>query len=87
MRINLGDEVKDMVTGFKGIAVARHEFLNGCARIGVQPKIKKDGALPDEYTFDEPQLVLIKAKVIPDGKHVTGGPERSMPKAKSDGRR
>ena len=33
--INLGDEVKDRVTGFIGIAVSRTNYLNGCDRIDV----------------------------------------------------
>ena len=37
---NLGDEVKDTITGFKGIVVARTEWLNGCARVTVQPQSK-----------------------------------------------
>lgn len=35
--INLGDEVQDTVTGFQGIAVSRHVYLQGCDRITIQP--------------------------------------------------
>ncbi len=31
--IKLGSEVEDLVTGFKGIAAAETEWLNGCFRI------------------------------------------------------
>ena len=84
MSIMLGDEVKDIVTGFKGIAVCRHSYLNGCDRITVQPKAIK-GDLPDEKSFDEPQLVTTRPKVIPQGKKDTGGPERHKPKGRSLG--
>lgn len=32
MQVNLGDRVKDQVTGFEGIAIARTEWLFGCPR-------------------------------------------------------
>ncbi len=65
--INLGDRVKDMVTGFTGIAVHRYEYLSGCARISVQPPVKETDSeykLPDALVFDEPQLVLVEAGVV-----------------------
>lgn len=73
-RINLGDEVKDGVSRFRGIAVGRYEYLNGCTRIGVQPRVGKDGKHPESCTFDEPQLTLIKAGVVRVGPKDTGGP-------------
>lgn len=36
--IMLGDEVKDIYTGFKGVAMSRTEFINGCVQWGVAPK-------------------------------------------------
>lgn len=38
--IKLGDEVKDVVTGFKGIATSRLEALSGKIEIAVTPKHK-----------------------------------------------
>jgi hypothetical protein len=36
--------VKDTITGYSGIVVARHEYLNGCLRFSLQPdKLDKDG--------------------------------------------
>lgn len=60
--IELGSTVKDVVTGFTGIAVARYEFMYGCTRYCVQPKTKKDkaGSLNTEKNFDEPQLIVLK---------------------------
>ena len=73
--IALGSEVVDIFSGFKGIAVANHTYINGCVRITVQPKVKKDGTLPEEKTFDEPQLKVVKNKKI-SGKNDSGGPEK-----------
>ena len=86
-KITLGDEVKDSVTGFKGVAVCRHSYLNGCDRISVQPKAIKGIELPEELSFDEPQLVITKAKKVPLGSKKTGGPARHMPKPKTTGKR
>ena len=54
--IILGSKVRDVVSGFKGVAVARYQFLHGCTRYCVQPPIDNDGRIPDNQTFDEPQL-------------------------------
>ena len=51
--IQLGDRVKDKVTGFEGIAVARTEWLYGCIRIEVQAKVKTNGEIEDARMFDE----------------------------------
>ena len=79
--VNLGDEVRDSVSGFTGIAVASHEYLHGCRRISVQPKADK-GELPEFKTFDEPQLIVTKPKKVPKGSKKTGGPEKYSPTAK-----
>ena len=87
MTVTLGDEVKDKVSGFKGIAVCRHSYLNGCDRITVQPKSIKGLELPDERSFDEPQLDVTKKKVVKQGRKDTGGPERHMPQSRTSGKR
>jgi len=74
MEIKLGSECIDLVTGFKGIAVARTVWLNGCARVTLQPKMGKDNKVPETVTFDEPQLKLLKAAAVPQGPRTTGGP-------------
>lgn len=77
--INLGDEVKDSITGFTGVVISRHEYLHGCMRLTVQPSTLKDGKPIDCVTFDEPQLQVIKAKKISVGSRDKGGP-RNEPK-------
>ncbi len=73
--IVLGQEYKDPVTGFKGIAVAATTFLHGCRRIGLQPPVDKDGDIRDSQYFDEPQLVSTKKPPLPkDEKRDRGGP-------------
>lgn len=61
--VNLGDRVKDRVTGFKGIVVATTEWLNGCRRVGVQPEKLEEGKPGDLQWFDEPQVDIVAATV------------------------
>lgn len=95
----LGDEVKDIVTGFKGIIITRIQWFNGCIRYNVQnQKLDKDGKMPEPIAFDEHQLELVKqqkvkpprqAEVITEIERPTGGPhkaERSPTKAVTRGK-
>ena len=54
--VELGDRVKDSVTGFAGIATAITEFLLGCRRVQVTPPVDSNGKYEDERWVDEPQL-------------------------------
>lgn len=85
--VECGDRVKEMVSGFVGIAIARHEYLNGCTRLTIQPPVNKDGKLPKDETFDEPQLKVTKRAAVKIGPRDTGGPERYMPKPRTTGKR
>ncbi|MEI6528331.1 MAG: hypothetical protein WCO10_01505 [bacterium] len=72
-----GDEVKDIITGFRGIVVFRAEHLLGCVRVGVQTPLAGDLKVEDStQTFDEAQLLVCtrgkvsspaKPLAVPDG--------------------
>lgn len=73
-KFQLGDIVKDTVTGYQGVVMCRTDWLHGCTRYGLQPtKLDKDGKPQDTIMFDEPQLVLVKAKKV-ERQTSTGGP-------------
>jgi hypothetical protein len=62
--IKLGQEVKDIVTGFTGIVMSQIEYLNGCKRYGISPKVGKDNKM-EEWTYvDEQQLVVISEGIL-----------------------
>lgn len=61
--IELGDRVKDPITGCIGIVVCITTWLHGCIRIGVQPEEVKDGRPVDDRYFDQSQLVVVKKRV------------------------
>jgi hypothetical protein len=75
--VPLGTRMKDLVTGFEGIAIARVEFLNGCIQYMLKPqKLDKDGKTIEANAIDSEQLRIIdtgiskKEKV---DKEPTGG--------------
>lgn len=73
--IKLGDLVMDKYTGFKGIAVSKHSYVNGCDRYTVQPQVDSEMKLPAAETFDSPQLIVVEEKN--EIRHTTtGGPEK-----------
>jgi len=74
-KFELGDELECKVTGFRGIATTRVDFLNGCTQYGLQPKVDKDGKKQDSVHIDQEQLKVVKAKKVDVKKKKTGGPE------------
>lgn len=72
--INLGDKVKDKITGFEGIAVARVEYLTGCTRYEVKPDKLKDEKTIDSEWIDERQLTVTKSDKIVLNKSDNAGP-------------
>jgi len=79
--INLGDKVRDTVTGFTGIAFGITTFLNGCKRVGVQPAVDAQGKMQPSEWFDEPQLEVIEITTIKrnPSAQLVGGPMISIP--------
>lgn len=73
-RLQLGDKVKDVVTGFTGILIAEHKWLHGCRRVTIQPQELKDGKPVEAQSFDDQQCELVEAGVVPTTA-ATGGPQ------------
>lgn len=76
-KFDLGDKVKDAVTGFEGVVIARSEYLNGCIRYGVQSPKLKDNKPQDCEWIDQGQLSLVKSKAVNLEVKRTGGPRPS----------
>lgn len=78
--IMLGQKIHDPVSGAEGIAVGRCSYLNGCARICLQPRLDNDGKKQKSIWFDEPQLKAVKnRREVAPGARLTGGPAPSRP--------
>jgi len=59
-KIELGDTVQDIHTGFKEIAVVYSKFFNGCTQFEVAPKVRKDNVPVDSLGIDIQSLKIIK---------------------------
>lgn len=81
-KFNVGDRVKDRVTGFQGIVIGRSDYISGCDTYGVQPERLKDGIPQDTKWFDDPRLILVEAGVLKafDTREVRTGAD-SVPQA------
>lgn len=59
--IELGSEVRDRITGFRGIATSRAVHLSGCDRYWIEPKVDKDGKRLEGCWCDEGTIEVIQA--------------------------
>ena len=71
--VNLGDRVRDKVTGFEVVATARYQYMNGCERYCVEPMVDKGGKLVDAQTFDVQRLDVVQPRVASVKASNTGG--------------
>ena len=81
--ITLGDEVKDVLSGFTGIVISRCEYLTGCNQLFILPKSEKANEIKDGHWFDIERIEKIanrKVDVVPrrtgsdiEPPKVTGG--------------
>jgi len=77
MEIELGDTVKDIHSGFTGVAINKTEFINGCVQYGVVAKCVKNEE-PKDIQVDGESLVVTK-KGRKHKKDSNGGPMRKAP--------
>ena len=63
-KIQLGDKVKDRVTGFAGIAVGITKYLTGCDQVVVCPPCDKQGGAQEPFSFDITRLEIVKKQAV-----------------------
>jgi hypothetical protein len=78
-KFELGQHVKDKVSGFNGVVVSRADHITQCNSYGVSPtEITKDGKKPEWEWFDEPRLEVGNKKkdieLVQKEYKKTGGP-------------
>lgn len=71
MTIEMGQLVQDTITGFKGIAIAKCTYLNGCVQWQVKSKQLQQGKTIEAEWFDEGRLTGVDDK--------PGGPQEHPP--------
>lgn len=83
-KIELGDKVKEVVTGFTGVVTGIASYLTGCDQACVTPRVKEDGSHVSGQWYDVTRLEVLKKGVVDvlgktDGQDDPGGPQFSPP--------
>lgn len=80
MKYQLGEELKDIVTGFVGFAVGYTVYLTGCNHYGLASrKLGTNGKPGDWEWFDESRLIPTGKKLKGYKAPNTSGPEPNAP--------
>ena len=89
--IELGDKVKDVVSGFVGRITGRAEYITGCVQFLVMPdRVDKEGKFLEGHWFDKDRLervpktkrLTLKLPASVEGtrsRAPKGGPQSSPP--------
>jgi len=81
--MQLGDQIRDKINGFTGVATGMTEYINGCRQFLLKPTGLKDGKPIEGQWIDEQHLEVVVAQVIanpfakPSAPARAGGPDRS----------
>ncbi len=64
-KFELGEVLKDVVTGFEGVVMGRTQYYTQCNHYGLLPqRLDKDKKEPEWGWFDETRLVRAKKKAV-----------------------
>lgn len=64
-KYELGEVLKDIVTGFEGVAMGRTQYSTGCNHYGLIPQKLTETGIPNEWVWlDETRLIPSKKKGI-----------------------
>lgn len=79
-KVNLGDKVKDDLTGFSGIVSGIADYLTGCSQACVQPPQTETGTFVESRWFDVDRLTVVEPKAYTHTVTTSrGGPDRGAP--------
>jgi len=76
-KFNLGDILKDRITGFEGVVICRAQWLANCNTYGLQSQKLKEAKPLERQHFDEPNLEPVGRNIY-KAVRGTGGPERPV---------
>jgi len=71
--MQLGDVIRDKISGFTGVATSRTEYLNGCIRWAISPQQLHEGKPIEAGYFDEEQVEVVDAPKVLPIRGATGG--------------
>jgi hypothetical protein len=86
--IKLGSKVRDVISGYEGIAVARNQHLNGCIGICIEGPLARDDkgvVRRDDLWVDEQRVAVIEVGAYQHQGDYAG--ELPGPRELADGRR
>ena len=73
--VNLGDKVRDKITGIEGIATSRIEYMTGCTQFCLTIKAKKGAdKYPESVYLDEDRLEVVEKAAVSFKVKTAGGP-------------
>ena len=79
-KFNLGEVLRDVITGFTGVVMGRTEYHTGCKHYGLLSKtLNKDGKPADWEWFDEKRLERVEDVPQKQNEVSSGGPSASPP--------
>lgn len=58
-QIELGATIKEIFTGYVGVAIAKTLHINGCHRVTIQKRELEAGQLPKAWSIDVQQVELV----------------------------
>lgn len=82
--VNLGDKVKDRISGLTGIATAIVRYISGCEQVSITPQEVKDGVPISGSYFDIDRIEVIEVGAIKLSNRFDsrdGGPQDSPRKS------
>ncbi len=77
MKLQMGQEVVDLISGFKGIVTGFAQYVTGCTQALVQPKMR-GGSFIEGRWIDLDRLKVTKAKRLTLALS-TNGPDKPAP--------
>jgi len=63
-KIELGDRVKDKVSGATGVVTGITEWITGCDTLTIAPSVKEDGKVPDGVYIDINRAEVIERNAV-----------------------
>ena len=81
MKFELGEILKDKITGFEGIVLGRTEYFTGCNHYGLQSESLKNGKPRGWEWVDETRLMHVEGskKMLQETREPTSGPHPNAP--------
>lgn len=66
----MGDEVRDTLSGYQGIAAGITRFLTGCDQILINPVgMDKEGKLRESHYFDVERVEVVKEQKVAESNY------------------